>query len=49
LSTGSENHSDDTRLIRWVSTIPDGAADRIRAEMFRRIGLEELLSPRIVD
>jgi hypothetical protein len=23
--------------------------DRIRAEMFRRIGLEELLSPRIID
>ena len=28
--------------------IVNGVADRVRAEMFRRIGLEDLLSPRIV-
>jgi NAD(P)-dependent dehydrogenase (short-subunit alcohol dehydrogenase family) len=28
--------------------IVNGVADRVRAEMFRRIGLEELLSPRII-
>ena len=27
--------------------IVNGVADRVRAEMFRRIGLEDLLSPRI--
>jgi NAD(P)-dependent dehydrogenase (short-subunit alcohol dehydrogenase family) len=30
------------------SEIVNGVADRVRAEMFRRIGLEELLSPRII-
>jgi NAD(P)-dependent dehydrogenase (short-subunit alcohol dehydrogenase family) len=29
--------------------IVNGVADRVRAEMFRRIGLEDLLSPRIVS
>jgi hypothetical protein len=27
--------------------IVNGVADRVRAEMFRRIGLEDLLTPRI--
>ena len=27
--------------------IVNGVADRVRAEMFRRIGLEDLLSPRV--
>ena len=27
--------------------IVNGVADRVRAELFRRIGLEELLSPRV--
>ncbi len=30
------------------SEIVNGVADRVRAEMFRRIGLEDLLSPRII-
>jgi NAD(P)-dependent dehydrogenase (short-subunit alcohol dehydrogenase family) len=29
--------------------IVNGVADRVRAEMFRRIGLEDLLSPRVID
>jgi len=29
--------------------IVNGVADRVRAEMFRRIGLDDLLSPRIRD
>jgi hypothetical protein len=28
--------------------IVNGVADRVRAEMFRRIGLEDLLSPRVL-
>ena len=28
--------------------IVNGVADRVRAEMFRRIGLEDLLSPRVI-
>jgi hypothetical protein len=27
--------------------VVNGVADRVRAEMFRRIGIEELLSPRV--
>src|ERR1700730_17086357 len=29
--------------------ILNGVADRVGAEMFRRIGLEDLLSPRVID
>ena len=29
--------------------IVNGVADRVRAEMFRRIGLEDLLLPRVID
>jgi hypothetical protein len=29
--------------------IVNGVADRVRAEMFRRIGLEHLLSPRVIE
>jgi hypothetical protein len=29
--------------------IADGVADRVRAELFRRVGLEDLLSPRIAS
>jgi len=28
--------------------IVNGVADRVRAEMFRRIGIQDLLSPRVV-
>jgi hypothetical protein len=29
--------------------IVNGVADRVRAEMFRRIGLEDLLHPAIIE